>query len=269
MRIRIFALMLTAAAAACSEQSAAPRETGVSADTGGTAVVGLTTDLDYANILAANDRYTQEVLRYVLFLPLVQYDSALGYEPALARSYELEGDSAVTFKLRDDVLWHDGRKTTAYDVQFTFARAADPETAFPNADWLVGWSAPEVVDSFTVRFRIARMSDPLASVALLPIMPRHLLDSVPAARTAQAQFNNQPVGNGPFRFVEHRADDRWVFEANRDYPQGLGGRPRLNRLVLRVIPNATAQIAELRARNLDLAIGTPVDQFKQLDADSA
>src|SRR5688572_27512994 len=107
MRTTIYAVMLTAALAACSDQSDAPRGTSPEADTGGTAVVALTTDLDYANILAANDRYTQEVLRYVLFLPLVQYDSALGYEPALARSYELEGDSAVTFKLRDDVLWHD------------------------------------------------------------------------------------------------------------------------------------------------------------------
>ena len=74
--------------AACGE-SADNRSDEAAADTGGTAVVALASDLDHANILASNSRYTQEILRYVLFLPLVQYDEKLGYEPALAESFEV------------------------------------------------------------------------------------------------------------------------------------------------------------------------------------
>ena len=59
--------------AACGDRTD-NRSGEAAADTGGTAVVALSTDLDYANILATNSRYTQEILRYVLFLPLVKYD---------------------------------------------------------------------------------------------------------------------------------------------------------------------------------------------------
>jgi peptide/nickel transport system substrate-binding protein len=256
------------AAAACGSDRGAD-SAGVRPDTGGVAVVTMANDLDNLNILAANGRYTQEVLRYALFLPLVQYDEKLDYHPVLAESYEFAGDTSVTFKIRRDVFWHDGVHTTAHDVAFTFNRAADTLTAFPNADWLIGWGKPVVLDSFTVRFPLQKMADPLGGIALLPIMPRHLLESIPAEQMPQAPFNKHPVGNGPFRFVEYRANDRWVFEANRDFPRELGGRPYLNRLVLRVVPEEAAQMTELRSGNSQLALTVPVDQYKQLAADPA
>ena len=259
------ALLALSACADAPEQSAAASRR----DTAGVAVIALQADLEYANVLVAGDRFTNEVLRYALFLPLVHYTAALDYQPALAESYTFEGDSAVTFKLRRDVYWHDGQHTTAHDVAFTFNRAADTATAFPNSDWLIGWGQPVVIDSFTVRFPLERMADPLASVALFPIMPRHLLEATPAAQLRQSPFNKNPVGNGPFRFVEYRAGDRWVLEANRAFPTALGGPPPLKRVVLRVIPDATAQAAELKAGNVDLALAIPVDQYQALDADPA
>jgi peptide/nickel transport system substrate-binding protein len=231
-------------------------------------VVALNDDMDFANILLTSDVYMQEVLLHVLFLPLVQYDAKLEYRPALAQSFTFQGDSAVTFRLRRDIFWHDGVHTTAYDVAFTMQRAADPATGFPNADWLTGWGAPQVIDSFTIRFPLQRMADPLGGVALLPIMPRHLLDSIPADRMRAAAFNKKPVGNGPFTFVEYRANDRWVFQRNPNYPEALG-RPLLSRLVLRIVPDGLAQVADLRAGNIDLALFTPLAQYRALDADSA
>src|SRR5687768_13088147 len=129
---RLLAFTALVGAGACSEADR-PQSDAPPADTGGIAVVALPTDLDYANILLTGDRYTQELLRYALFLPLVQYDSLLDYTPLLAENYTFEGDTAVTFNLRRDVFWHDGAHTTAYDVAFTFDRAADSATAFPNA----------------------------------------------------------------------------------------------------------------------------------------
>ncbi len=256
------------AIAACGDRDAGDRAEGEAPDSGGTAVVALSADLDNMNILAANGRYTQEVLRYVLFLPLLQYDDKLGYQPVLAESFDFNGDTAITFKLRHDVFWHDGQKTSAYDVAFTFQRAADTLTAFPNADWLIGWGTPQVVDSFTVRFPLQRVTDPLAGIALLPIMPRHLLEATPAAELANAPFNKKPIGNGPFKFVEYRANDRWVFEANERFPKDLG-KPHLRGLVLRIIPEASAQAVELQTGSVHLATGVPVEQYKQLDADSS
>jgi ABC-type oligopeptide transport system substrate-binding subunit len=73
------------------------------------------------------------------------------------------------------------------------------------------------IDSFTVRFTMRPHIEPLTGLAFLPVMPAHALDSIPPVRLAQAAFNRAPVGNGPFRFVEHRPNERWTFEANPDF----------------------------------------------------
>ena len=246
---------LLVAAAACADD--APRR-------GGTIVIAAGSDLDYANPLVAADQWTTDLLRFALFTPLLRHGPELDYEPALAESWEMEGDTAVTFRLRRDVRWHDGEPTTAHDVLFTFQRARDPATGFPNADYFRRWTGGEVLDSFTVRFTMERHAEPLAGWPFTPIAPKHLLDTIPAEAMRQAAFNRFPVGNGPFRFVSQRANDRWVFESNPDYPEGLGGPPLVDRLVWRVIPDNSAQIAELRAGEADLVLQPRPEQALEL-----
>src|SRR5690606_9113970 len=117
-----------------------------------------------------------------------------------------------------------------------------------------------------IRFRFRPHGDPLASWPFAPIMPRHLLDTVPPERLRTAAFNKQPVGNGPFRFVSARANDRWVFEANPDFPEALGGRPYIDRVVWRTIPDNAAQVVELMAGTADLILSPRADQLRELDA---
>ena len=193
-------------------------------------------------------------------------DSTLAYEPALAQAWELHGDTAVTFRLRDDLRWHDGVRTSAYDVAFTFERLKDPATAFPNPEAFDRWRAVEVLDSATVRFRLAPpLVDPLAGWAQTAVMPRHLLDTIPAERMANAAFNRSPVGNGPFRFLSARENDRWVFEANDDFPADLGGRPHVDRLVWRVVPENAAQVTELRTGEMHMILSARAEQLMELD----
>lgn len=254
-RVRLLTCTVLLATLACGE--AAPRP-------GGTVVIAAGSDLDFANPLVSVDAWTNEVLRYVLFTPLVRYGPGLSYEPALAESWEIHGDTAVVFHLHRGVRWHDGVPTTADDVLFTFERARDPATGFPNADYFSHWLGGTVVDSYTVRFDIERHAEPLAGWPSTPIVPRHVLDTVPAAEMRQSPFNTDPVGNGPFRFVSHRPGDRWVFEANDGFPQELGGPPLLDRLVWRVIPDYSAQVTELRVGEVDLALQPRPEQVEAM-----
>ncbi len=261
-------IALCAGIAACGDRVA--REPGLEAEGppvyGGTLVIAAPSDLDAANALVTGEARTQEVLRSMLLMTLLRFDPALGYEPYLAASWELLGDTGAVFRIRDDVFWHDGVRTTAYDVAFTYARATDPGTGFPNTGFFAGWGAAEVIDSFSVRFRFEPQADPLAGLPVFPIMPRHLLDSIPPDRLRQAAFNRAPVGNGPFRFVSQRPNDRWVFEANPDFPEGLGGRPYLDRVVWRVIPENQAQVTGIRAGTVDLIMAARSDRLRDLDA---
>ncbi len=240
-----------------SAADAAPRD-------GGTLVIAGPNDVGPMNAFIASESYTQDLLLHALFLPLVSLDVEGGFQPALARSWDWQGDTALVFHMRDDVRWSDGPKTTAWDVAFTFDRARDPASGFPNADDLMHWKSVSVVDSFTVRFTLDRFIDPLLTWAFLPIMPKHALDSIPPARMRQAGFNHAPIGNGPFRFAEYRAGDRWVFDANPDFPAGLGGRPHLDRVVWRVISENTAQVTELLTGNADLILAPRAEDLTRL-----
>jgi len=265
---RIIAAIACALLGACVDRptSDADRNDAATPDTGGTAVVALAGNLDVANGLLSADVTTQEIIRTLLFLPLLTYQPDLQLEPLLARSWQLEGDTAVVLQLRDDVRWHDGVTTTAYDVEFTYRYGVDPKTAYPNADYWEGWNRAEVLDSFTIRFSITPQREALANLPWISVMPRHLLESTSPAELSKAAFNQQPVGNGPFRFVDYRPNDRWVFEANRDYPAGLGGRPNLDRVVFRIIPDESAREAELIAGAVDLIANVRPERFEALDA---
>ncbi|HUF12338.1 MAG TPA: ABC transporter substrate-binding protein [Longimicrobiales bacterium] len=233
---------------------------------GGTLVVASPADLSVLNVFLASDQWTQEVNRYFLYTPLLRYTPELDYAPALAESWEATETSAA-FRLRRDVRWHDGRPTTAHDVVYTIETARNPETAFPNASYFERWTSVEAVDSYTVLVRFEAYPEPLAGLPFTPIMPAHLLEGVAPGAMRTAEYNQRPVGNGPFRFVSSAPGERWIFEANPAYPESLGGPPYLDRVVWLVVPDNTAQTTALRTGEVDLVIGPRAPELRQLDAE--
>lgn len=243
-----------------AQQRAQPR-------VGGTAVIAGASDLQNLNSLINTDAWTKEFIDNVLFLRLVTLNRDLSYGAQLAQSWRMVGDTAVVFRIRPDVLWHDGKRTSAHDIAFTFDRVKNAETASPHVELFANWTRAQVVDSFTIRFSLKPHVEPMFAWTQLAIMPKHLLDTIPPARLRQAAFNKNPVGNGPFRFVSARANNRWVFEANRSFPAALGGRPNLNRLIWRIIPDNTAQITEIRTGQVDMILGPRAENVQALDAE--
>jgi peptide/nickel transport system substrate-binding protein len=262
--LRLLALLLlTATACVAGTGDAADREDPDRVPEeerfGGTAVLPMVTGLETMNPLAASDYGTQVVQRSILFTPLIRYDSELQPQPALAERWDTVRVSAdtleLTFRLRDDVLWHDGTPTTADDVVFTFRRMVDPATGFPGIARLALYSTRvERLDRRTVRFRLRPHPDFLEIWFLTPLLPAHLLAEVPPSELRRHPFGTrQPVGNGPFRFVRFRPGQEWVFEANPDYPATLGGRPYLDRVIYREIPDQTGLLTEVLTGRVDVA----------------
>ena len=235
---------------------------------GGTAVASAIGEIpEGMNVFSASDYNAHQHQIFVHLMTLVRMDERFELQPYLAESWEVSEDgSAVTFRLREDVYWHDGAPTTAHDVAFTFLRTRDPETAFPNANYWRYYEGVEVVDSFTVRFTLtphAEFLDPWRATA---IMPEHLLGDVPPAELAGHPFGTQcPVGNGPFRFVEHRLDERWVFARNPAFPEGLGGPPRLDSYVFRIIPDQNTALTELLSGGIDILLAANADQADDIE----
>jgi peptide/nickel transport system substrate-binding protein len=238
---------------------------------GGTAVVAAISDIPGGmNALAANDYTAVQHQQFVNLMTLVTYGEDLTPLPYLADSWEVDADGTeLTFTLRRDVLWHDGEPTDAHDVAFTYLRATDPRTAFPNSGYwdfyTRGESGVEVVDDYTVTVRMtphAEFMEPWRTVA---IMPEHLLKDVPPEELSEHPYGTRcPVGNGPFVFVEQRPQDRWVFEANPGFPDELGGRPQLDRLIYRVIPDETTLLVELVNGAIDVYVAPNPEQAQPI-----
>lgn len=234
---------------------------------GGTVVIGAIGPIPDMNPLTSTDHTANQVQQFVLFMPLVTYNDRFEPVPRLARSWEVNADtSELTFHLRDDVFWHDGRKTTAYDVKFSYDLARNPETTFPNTAFWTHYGAATVVDSFTLRVAMEPHADFMDPWRSFSPVPRHVLEGTPPARIKTHPFGTRsPVGNGPFRFVEHLPQQRWVFEANPDFPRELGGRPYADRLVYRVIPEPTTLMTELLNGNIDYYIAPTADQADPIE----
>jgi peptide/nickel transport system substrate-binding protein len=241
---------------------------------GGTVVVGVIGEIaDGMNHFVSQDYNSSQHQYFVNQMTLVNFDEKLEPQPYLAASWELDNPDAptqITFHLRDDIYWHDGVKTTAEDVAFTYLVVTNPETAYPNAafwdNYVRGQEGVEVVDSFTVRIKLRPHAEYMDPFRALAIMPKHLLDGVPVTDYKTHPFGTQcPVGNGPFVFVEHRPQESWTFKANPAFPEGLGGRPFLDRYVFRVIPEQTTLLADLLTENIDVYIGPRPDQAEEIE----
>jgi peptide/nickel transport system substrate-binding protein len=245
-RLRVSTLVVCAIAAALS---CAPSRTP------NVVVYASGTDLESGNPLVTVHSLSRQIQRFALFVTLAQYDSALAPVPYAARRWEWAADRRVlVLHLDPSLRWHDDSLTTARDVAFTIEAARDPMTGYWRATDLASVDSVSARDDSTaaIYFHSPQAEFPLV-LCELPILPKHLLGSVAHGEMRRAPFNTNPIGNGPFKFVERRAGERWVFHRNDAFPSTLGGPPRLAGLVVSVVDEPTTKFAGLASGELDVA----------------
>lgn len=179
----------------------------------------------------------------------------------LAKDWEVSEDGLTwTFYLRDDVKFHNGRQLTAHDVKYSFDRLFDPEVASPGTwafEMIAGTDASleeqtegvngiKVIDDYTISFTLDHPFGLFIKHLTLPyglIVPQEVVEEY------GEQFSNNVIGTGPWKLVEWEHDNKLVLEANHDY---FEGRPYLDRVEYRVIPESLTAVAEFEAGNLDM-----------------
>jgi len=180
---------------------------------------------------------------------LVMYaEGSTEIEPCLATDWTISEDKKeITFELREGVKFHDGTDFTADDVVFSFARQYDSEHPFHEyGNWAYwGYMFTDIeevvkVDDYTVTIK---MKTPNASMMTSLAMFTAAIVSEDAAMEYGEDFFKNPVGTGPFTFVEWIKDDRVTLEAYDDY---WGGRATLDEIVFRVIPDETTRLLALQ-----------------------
>ena len=193
--------------------------------------------------------------------------------PALAESWEVADDNlSVTFKLRKGVKFHDGTDFNAEAVVFSFERQLKEDHPYYNLGPWKYWGYMDMsnivdeivaVDDYTVRFDLQKPEAPfLANLA----MDFAAIVSPSAVKELGEDFKNNPVGTGPFRFVEWRKDDAIIFERNTEY---WADDVYLDRLILKVIPDATARWLALQKGEVDVVDFPSAEDLAAMKADTS
>jgi peptide/nickel transport system substrate-binding protein len=181
----------------------------------------------------------------------------------LAESWEVSEDGKVwTFHLRKDVKWHDGQPCTADDVLFTFQAIQNPEVQTGFRGRFMEEGEPikfEKVDDYTIRATLKEPIAPFVTNITVPIIPKHILEG---QDINISEFNEKPIGTGPFKVVEWRSGESVTLEDNPDFYRG---EPYLDRWVIRIIPSTDARIVALQTGEVDFGSIRGKDVPKFLD----
>lgn len=212
-----------------------------------------------------------------LFDGLVELDREMRVRPAIAERWEVSSDGRTyRFFLRRGVRFQNGREVSAEDFRYSFLRVLDPKTKSERtwvldrlegaADLVAGRAADvrgiRVRDRYTLELRLAEPFAPFLALLAYPaamVVPREEVER------AGPDFSARAVGTGSFRLAEWRRDDRLILEAN---PGHFRGRPHLDRIVFRIIPDELTRLQEFRAGTLHHT-DVPAGLYRTIAADPA
>lgn len=197
----------------------------------------------------------------MVFNGLVKYDKNMNIVGDLAESWTVSADGLViTFKLRRNILWHDGKPFTAADVLYTYRVTIDPKTPTAYAGDFLKVKKAEVLDDYTFRVTYGAPFAPALISWSSAILPRHLLEGKDITKSP---LSRHPVGTGPYKFKEWVAGQKIVLISNENY---FEGRPYLDGRITRIIPDTATMFLELRAQNIALMGLTPLQYTRQTDS---
>jgi len=199
----------------------------------------------------------------VLFDQHVPQNSLASIVPELAASWEWSEDgTAVTFKLRHGVKWHDGKPFTAADVKCTWDllldRAKDKFRINYRGSWYFNLAEVTTNGDDEAVFHLKRPQPSflmLLASGVSPVYPCHV---------TPAQMRQHPIGTGPFKFVEYRPNQDIKLAKNPDY---YGVKPRVDKVIFKIIPDPSSRLALLKSGSVDIAYDLPLKDVKKLQSD--
>lgn len=211
--------------------------------------------------------------RYVLiqlFQSLVRFDEKGTLVPWLAESWEYaDNNTALLFRLRRGVKFHDGTDLDAEAVAFNVRRTIDPATNAPRSPDMADVAGVDVIDPMTVKVRLKAPSG--AAISSFAV-EAGMMCSPAALKKYGADFGRNPVGTGPFRFTEWVSGSHVATAAWEGYwEKGADGRalPYAEGVTVRFIPNTAVKMIEVKAGNVHIVDGITPRDFAEVEGNPA
>lgn len=224
---------------------------------GGRLVIAIPNDPDTLDIHKSGDGNAMS-MAWLMGATLVARDTEANYHPWLAESWETSEDGMTwTFKIREDVKFHDGTPMTAADFAYAINRLIDPEEANPQSGRMASVASAEAPDATTL---VLHMKAPyplvLEQVSNTGVVQPY---SQKFVEEQGDQFGRTFMGVGPYRFVEWRTGESILLERNPDFNWGPPfvenqGPYYIEQIEFRIIPEPATIVAGLEAGEIDYAL---------------
>lgn len=241
-------------------------------------VVGLTSDVSTLSPLFAFN-LDEGSITELLFISLVQPEwneakSSLEIKPMFAKNWEWNKDSSsITFDLRDDVKWSDGKDCTAEDVVFSFDVYSDPEVQsrlygeFGNfyvtkEEHIDLKKTFEILSPYILKINFLPQSKPNLFAIAIPIIPEHIYEKIPRKDFATAKQSTSPVCNGPFLLLSWKKDQSLILKANKN--SFLYNPDNISELIFKIIPEYNSRLTQLKNGEIDLMDLIRPDDIEEL-----
>lgn len=205
-------------------------------------VVGMRLEPPHLDPTAGAAAAIDEVTYANLYEPLTRIDAEGKVVPGLAERWEVSADGLTyTFHLRKGAKFHDGTAADSADVKFSLDRARGADSVNAQKGYFAAIAGVEVPDARTVVVTLSRPDG-------LFLFHMASGDAAIVAPESAGANKQTPVGTGPFKFERWVAGDRVVLVRNPDYD---GPKPALERVTFRFISDPAAQVAALKAGDID------------------
>ena len=177
------------------------------------------------------------------------------YEADLAASWEIVDDRTIVFRLRDGLIFHDGRRLTSADVKFTYDSMMSASFSSPKKSGYATVGSIEAPDERTV---IIHLKEPNGG-----ILDNLTVGIVPVGADTNV-YRSRPVGAGPYRVVDNLPDERVELESFAGF---YAGAAPIRRVTFRIIPATTTRVLELERGGVSMAVNSlPLDSIARFDA---
>lgn len=234
----IFALFIfVLALVGCSSESSGG-ESGSKSDAPQELTYAATSDIVGMSPIDTNDSVSAAMIGQVYETLFTRDPETMEIKPLLAESYENPDDTTWKIKLKEDITFQDGTPFNAEAVKYTFEQFLDEDRAAPRASLLEPIDSIDVEDEYTVVIKTKEPYGPLLAAL------SHTNASIVSPEADQnGDLNKNPVGTGPFKFVEWVQGDKVSLEANEDYWQGA---PELKKVTMKVVPEYSTAVSMLQ-----------------------
>ncbi|MFT4038047.1 MAG: peptide ABC transporter substrate-binding protein [Thermomicrobiales bacterium] len=234
---------------------------------GGAVVVGVYQEPNSLNFLLTGGPISFASMQLSpLFEPMIRYDAngemqarLLTEIPTVENGGVSEDGITHTLHFQPGVTWHDGTPFTANDFKFTWEWIMDPKN---QAQATSGWTeieSVEVTDDLTAVVTLKQLYIPWVAETLgwNPLLPQHIQSTM-----STEEFGRNPVGNGPFKFVEWVPGDHITYERNENYYRD--DKALLDRLIWKIVPDRNTVIAQAKTGDIQIGVDYTEAQIPEM-----